>query len=74
MTGCIDNIDFVTLVIYRRVFGENSDSPFFFQFIAVHDAGSGKLTVPEHSALFKKTIDQCGFPMIDMSNDSNISD
>jgi len=74
MTGCVDNIDLVVLVIYRRVFGENGDSPFFFQFIAVHDAGPGKLAIPEHAALFKKAIDQRGFSMIDMSNDSNISD
>ena len=73
MAGRIYDIDFVTLVFYCCVFGKNGDSPLFFQFVAVHDAGSRELVVPEHPALSKKAIDQRSFSMINMGNDSNIS-
>jgi hypothetical protein len=64
----------VTFVDDGRIFGENGDSAFFLQFVTVHDAGFRELTVSEHSTLLEKTIDQGGFPVINMSNDSNISD
>jgi hypothetical protein len=74
MARRIYDIDLITLIFYRRVFGKNGDSPFSLQFVGVHDAGSREFIVPEHSALFKKAIDQCGLSMINMGNDSNISD
>ena len=74
MSWSVYNIDLVTFVIYGRIFGENGDSAFFLQFVAVHDAGFRELTVPEHSTLLKEAIDQGGFPVINMGNNSNISD
>lgn len=73
MAGGIHNIDPHTIVHDSRIFGKNGDPAFPFQIVAIHDPVDYGFVYPEYTALPQQLVHQCGFPMVNVSNNSHIA-
>ena len=74
MAGSVDNVDFDALVFHRGLFGKNGDASFSFKVVGIHYTFRHSLIFAENAALSEKLIDECGFSVIDVSNNCNISE
>ena len=61
----------MVFVLDGRILGQDRDTPFAFQVIAVHHAFTG--TGANGSSLLQEFVHQGGFAMIDMSDDGHIA-
>ena len=67
------DIDFINPVPDGRVLGKNSYAALALQVIAVHYTGLHHLILTECTALLKNAVHQCGLAMVDMGNNTNIT-
>ena len=74
MPRSIDNVDFNAIVHDRSIFGKNRDTTFPFDITRVHDAFRYFFIRAEYVALFEHSVNQGCFTMVNMSNNSNITD
>ena len=74
MTGSIDDVNQGVLVTNGGVFGQDGDTAFSFEVIGIHDAGGYIFPFSKDSRLFEECIDEGGFPVVNVSNDSNVTD
>ena len=74
VTWGVDQIDFHTAVVNRDVLRQNGDSAFFFDVVRIEDPFSFEFRIAILSTLPQQTIHQCGFPVVNVSDDDDISD
>ncbi len=74
MAGRINNIDFNPFVGDRRVLSEDGNTSFALQLVGIEDERTNLLMLPKNPALFQQAVYKSRFSMIDMSDDSNITD
>ena len=69
----INNINFGVFILDSRVFCQNGNSALSFQVIGIHHAIDHRLILAVDTALFEHLIHQRRFTVVDVGNDSNIS-
>ena len=69
----INDIDLHVVIEDRGILRENCDTTLALQLVRVHHALDVVFVGAKSAALLKHGIDQCGFPMIDVRDDGNIS-
>ena len=69
----VDNVDFVTFIADRDVFGEDGDTTFTLEVVVVEDKFAGLLVVAEQFGLMKHAVNQGGLSMVNVSYNCNIS-
>src|SRR5207237_265210 len=74
MSRSINNIDLNATIDDSSIFSENSNTPLTFLIVGIHDQFAHLLILAEDVALFEESIDQRGFAVIDVGNNSNIAD
>jgi hypothetical protein len=70
----IDDINFRVAHTNRSILGKNRDPAFPFKVHGVHDSLFNHLMLLKSSGLFKKSIDERGFAMVDVSDNTDISE
>jgi hypothetical protein len=74
VAGRVDNVDKVVLVNEGPVFCRDSDAALALQVHGIHKAFFDDLVVAEHAALFEQLVDQRGFAVVNVRDDSDVSD
>ena len=69
----IDDVDVDTVVIDRRILGENGDAALFFDIARVHDALVHLLVRGKGAGLAEQLVDQRGFTVVNVSNDGDVA-
>ena len=75
MAGGVDDVDFVAVVEDGGLLGGDGNSSFVLLVARVHNESLGHfcLVVAESVGLFKKPVDEGGFAVVDMGDDSNVA-
>lgn len=73
VSRCVDDVYLRAVVVYGRVLCKNGDTPFSFKVARVHNAGCHLLIFSERTRLFEHTVNQRGFAVVDVCDDSNVS-
>ena len=77
MTRRINDVDAILIftvgLVDRCIFGQDGDTTLFFQFIGIHGPVKGSRVLAHCAGLLQQLVDKCGFAMIDMGDDGNIS-
>ena len=74
MSGCVDDIDLRSFIIYSGVFAQDRDPALALQVIGIHDPLLHSLILTENTALFQKPVHQRGLAVVDMGDNRYISD
>jgi hypothetical protein len=74
MAGSVNNIDLVSAMMNREVFGKNRYAALFFEIIGVHDSFGDCFVCSEYPGMFQHCIDQRGLAMINMGDDGDVTD
>ncbi|MDT4866140.1 hypothetical protein FQZ97_1009800 [compost metagenome] len=69
----IDDVDAGVLPDNRSCLGENGDAALALDIVGVHHAFCNALIVTERAGLLQQFVDQCGFAMIDVCDNSDIT-
>ena len=70
---CVNDIDFGVFVSDGNVFRQDGDTPFPFQVVIVENKFSGVLVFSEQIARQQHFVDECGFAVVDVGNNRNVS-
>ena len=73
MSGGVDDIDLHAIVMSGSVLCQNCNAAFPFQSTAVHDAVLNGLIGTEYTALLEHLVYQSGLAMVNVGDDSDIS-
>ena len=73
VAGRIDDVELDVAVANRGVFGENGNAALFFERIGIHHARFDVLALAEDAALLEHGVDEGSLAMIDMGNNSDVS-
>ena len=73
VAGRIDDIDPRAFPLDRGGLGQNGDPAFALQIVAVHRTFGHGLIFPERAGLLEQFVHQCGFAVIDVSDDRDIA-
>ena len=75
MARSIDNIDVVVVPLESSVLCLDGDSLLPLQIHRIHDADLGSLSLvgAEGTRLLQELINECGFPVIDVSDDGDVA-
>jgi len=74
VAGGINNVDFGIVPVDSGVLGENGDAALTLQIVGVHDALNRYSAFTEYVGLLEHTVNQCGFTMIDVGDNCDITD
>jgi hypothetical protein len=74
VSGGVYNIDLVSFIVDRNVFRKDCYTTFAFQIIVVENKFTGILVFAEKVAGKEHLIDQCGFTMVHVGDDGNVTD
>ncbi len=74
MSRCVYDIDVVIIPFDRGIFRGDRNTTLFFLIIRVHDALTWCFTLIQRAGLFKQFINQRGFAVVDMGDDSDVPD
>ncbi len=74
VSGSVDDVHQVSAVFKGAVFRGNGDAALPLKVHGIHEALGHDLIVAEHAALFEKSVDQRGFPVVDMRDNGNVAD
>jgi hypothetical protein len=69
----VDDVDDLLVPTDRGIFGFDGNSAFAFLIHGIHGAFADRLVFPEGASLTQQLIDEGGFAMIDVGDDSNIA-
>ena len=72
MAWSINDVKAISFPLDGSTFGQNRDTAFTFQVVAVHGPFGHFLVVPERTALFQEAVHKCSLPMINMGDDRNV--
>ncbi|CDD60963.1 uncharacterized protein BN684_00859 [Clostridium sp. CAG:505] len=73
VSRCINDIDFGIAVMNGSILRQNGNAAFSFDIAAVHNTFLYHLIGTENTALAQHLVYQCGFAMVYVSNNGNIS-
>jgi len=68
-----DNVNACVVPNDGRTFGHNGNAAFFFQIVAVHGTVGHGLIFMERAGLTQKGFDQCGFAMVNVCDNGNVT-
>ncbi len=74
VTRGVDDIYFKSFVVDRDVFGENGNPSFTFEVVVVHDKLAGIFIFTEKVSREEHFVHEGSFAMVNMGNNSNVSD
>ena len=74
MARGIDQVDLYAFVVDGNILGQNRNTSFSFQVVAIQDPFTLELRIAVLAALLKQAIDHRGLTMIDVSNNNNVAD
>ena len=74
MPRCIDDVDVVPFIVYACVFGKNGNAAFPFDSAGVHHAFVHFFAFVERAALLKNLVHECGFTVVNVCDNRNVSD
>ena len=69
----VNNVDLYTLIIDGGVFGQDGDAALLFQSIGIHHSLGCGLILPICTALLEHSVHKCGFAVVNVGNNGNIS-
>ena len=72
VTRCIHDVDLDIFVIDSCILGNDRNAALFFQVHGIHDTIFHFLMGLKRTALYQHSVDKGGFPVVHVSNDSNI--
>ena len=70
----VDDVELDAFVVDGGVFRENRDAAFALEVARVHNAVGNGLVLAERTALFEQLVDERGLAVVDVRDDSNISE
>ncbi len=73
MSRGVNDVDFHIIPDHGTVFGSNGDPSFTLQIHGIHESFIHLLTFPEQTALFEHGIHKSSFTVVNMGDNSNIS-
>ena len=73
MPGCIDYVDFRTLIVEGGVFCEDGNSSFSFDIAAVHNSFGNDFVASENVVLLQKRVHERGFAVVYVRDYGDIS-
>jgi len=77
VTGCCrmpEGVGVVDEVTDRGVLGQDGDAALFLEVVRVHDALVHMLVGAHGAGLTEESVDERGFPMVDVGDDGYITD
>ena len=74
MTRSINDVDLGASICYGSILGEDSDSSFTLDVIGIHDTFLHFLILTEDAGLFQQLVYKCCFTVVNVGDDSHISD
>ena len=74
VAGSVDDVDDLVLPVDRRVLRLDRDALFLFQVHGVHGAFLDLLIGAINAALLQELVDEGGLPVVDVGDDSDITD
>ena len=74
MAGRVHDIDFGFVEKESGVLGENGDAAFALEVVGIHDALDEFLIGAEDAGLAEHGVDESGFAVVDVGDDSDIAD
>src|SRR5690606_7057009 len=69
----VDDVDVSAFVLDRTILGQNRNAAFLLDIARIHHPLGDLLIVAEGSGLAQQLVHQCGFAVIDVSNDCYIA-
>ena len=69
----IDDIDVIVTPGNRSVLGKNGNTPLFLKIVGIHHAFRGRLATVQRTRLLQQLVNKGGFAMVDVGDDSDIS-
>jgi len=73
MARGIDDIDMRAFIFDRAVLRQNRNATFFFKIVGIHHPVVDLLVVAEGTRLTQKLVDECGFAVIDVGDDGDVT-
>src|SRR5208282_2094342 len=73
VAGRIDDVDLHVVIEDRRVLGQNRDTALALQFVRIHDPFDVVLVRAKGSALLQHGVDQRGFAVVHVRDDSDVA-
>ena len=70
----INNIDFAIAIFDRCVFRVDRNAALFFLITGIHHKLTHGFMSSERAALFEERVNQCGFTVVNVSDDGDVSD
>ena len=74
MAGGIDDVDLHVLIIHGGILRQNGDAALFFDGVVIHHAVGDLLVFTENAALLEHFVDERGFAVVNVRDDSDIAD
>ena len=74
MAGGIDDVDLHVLIIHGGILRQNGDAALFFDGVVIHHAVGDLLVFAENAALLEHFVDERGFAVVNVRDDSDIAD
>ena len=74
MTRGVEQIDFDPFIVRGDILGKDGDATLALQVIAVEDQVTGRFSRVNDVAMVDDLVDQCGFAVVDVCDDGNISE
>ena len=73
VTGRVDDVELDVAVANRGVLGKNRNTALFFERVGIHHTRFDVLALAKDAALLEHRVDEGGLPMIDMGNNSDVT-
>ena len=74
VAGRVDDVDLGAVKAHAGDLGENGDAALAFQIVRIHDALGDLFVGAENAALAEHGVDQRGLAVVDVRNDSDVTD
>ena len=74
VAGGIDDVDLHVLIIHGGILRQNGDAALFFDGVVIHHAVGDLLVFTENAALLEHFVDERGFAVVNVRDDSDIAD
>ena len=74
VAGGIDDVDLHVLIIHGGILRQNGDAALFFDGVVIHHAVGDLLVFAENAALLEHFVDERGFAVVNVRDDSDIAD
>ena len=73
MSGSVDDVDLCTVVHYRGVLCEDSDTALALDVAGVHNSLGNSLILAENAALFEHFVNEGGLTVVNVRDNGDVS-